>query len=85
MSRTRVTSVVSRMGIRSNNTGTAIAGNVGSDEIFNYTIFGDCVNLASRLEGVNKYYGTRIIVGEETWSRVKDFVEGRSEVIGSTP
>jgi adenylate cyclase len=63
-----------RIGI---NTGTAIAGNVGTDEIFNYTIFGDCVNLASRLEGVNKYYGTRIIVGEETWSRVSGLVEGR--------
>ena len=41
------------------NTGTAVAGNMGTDEIFNYTILGDCVNLASRLEGVNKQYGTR--------------------------
>ena len=63
-----------RIGI---NTGTAIAGNMGTDEIFNYTIVGDCVNLASRLEGVNKYYGTRIIVGEDTWNRVSSLVEGR--------
>jgi adenylate cyclase len=63
-----------RIGI---NTGTAVAGNMGTDEIFNYTILGDCVNLASRLEGVNKYYGTRIIVGEDTWSRVSSLVEGR--------
>jgi adenylate cyclase len=59
------------------NTGTAIAGNMGTDEIFNYTILGDCVNLASRLEGVNKYYGTRIILGEETWARVSDAFEAR--------
>jgi adenylate cyclase len=59
------------------NTGTAIAGNMGTDEIFNYTILGDCVNLASRLEGVNKYYGTRIILGEDTWTRVSDAFEAR--------
>ena len=63
-----------RIGI---NTGTAVAGNMGTDEIFNFTIIGDCVNLASRLEGVNKYYGTRIIVGEDTWNRVSSVVEGR--------
>jgi adenylate cyclase len=63
-----------RIGI---NTGTAVAGNMGTDEIFNYTILGDCVNLAARLEGVNKYYGTRILVGEDTWNRVSSFVEGR--------
>jgi adenylate cyclase len=59
------------------NSGTAIAGNMGTDEIFNYTILGDCVNLAARLEGVNKQYGTRIIVGEDTWSRVSGLVDGR--------
>ena len=59
------------------NSGTAVAGNMGTDEIFNYTILGDCVNLASRLESVNKQYGTRIIVGEETWTRVKDEFEAR--------
>jgi adenylate cyclase len=59
------------------NTGTATAGNMGTDEIFNYTILGDCVNLASRLEGVNKYYGTRIIVGDDTRSRVDGLFEWR--------
>jgi adenylate cyclase len=63
-----------RIGI---NTGTAIAGNMGTDEIFNYTILGDCVNLASRLEGVNKYYGTYILVGEDTWGRVSGLFEAR--------
>jgi adenylate cyclase len=50
---------------------------MGTDTIFNYTIFGDAVNLASRLEGLNKEYGTLTIVGEETWKRVHDVVEGR--------
>ena len=59
------------------NTGTAVAGNMGTDTIFNYTILGDCVNLASRLEGVNKEYGTRTIVGEDTWTRVQAAFEGR--------
>jgi len=63
-----------RIGI---NTGIAIAGNMGTDTIFNYTIIGDCVNLASRLEGVNKEYGTKTIVGAETWSRVHEQFEAR--------
>lgn len=63
-----------RVGI---NTGTAVAGNMGTDTIFNYTILGDCVNLASRLEGVNKEYGTLIIAGDDTWQRVRDAFEGR--------
>ena len=59
------------------NTGRAIAGNMGTDKIFNYTILGDCVNVASRLEGVNKEYGTLTIVGEDTWTRVHEAFEGR--------
>ena len=41
-----------RIGI---NTGVAVAGNMGTDDIFNYTIVGDCVNLASRLEGSTRH------------------------------
>jgi adenylate cyclase len=59
------------------NTGVAVAGNMGTDEIFNYTIVGDCVNLASRLEGVNKAYGTRTILGADTWNRVRGQFEVR--------
>lgn len=63
-----------RIGI---NTGRAVAGNMGTDTIFNYTILGDCVNLASRLEGVNKEYGTLILVGEDTWARVEGAFDAR--------
>jgi adenylate cyclase len=51
--------------------GEAIIGNVGASERFNYTIIGDTVNLASRLEGTNKAYGTTIIVSEDVINQLK--------------
>ncbi|MBI3268851.1 MAG: adenylate/guanylate cyclase domain-containing protein [Planctomycetes bacterium] len=48
------------------NSGDIVVGNMGSNNRFNYTAMGDAVNLSSRLEGANKEYGTRVMVGENT-------------------
>ncbi|MFC1741894.1 CHASE2 domain-containing protein [Nanoarchaeota archaeon] len=54
------------------NTGPAVVGNMGSYERFDYTAMGDTVNLGSRLEGLNKPYGTRILISESTRDRIKN-------------
>jgi adenylate cyclase len=54
------------------NSGTMLVGNVGSKYRFSYGALGDQVNLGSRLEGLNKIYGTEILIGENTAQLVED-------------
>ena len=59
------------------NTGKAVVGNMGSRTRMDYTAMGDSVNLASRLEGANKFYQTGAMISQTTYDGVKEKVDAR--------
>jgi len=72
------------------NTGECVVGNMGSQKRFDYSVLGDAVNLASRLEGQSKNYGVNTVIGEETYKAAPEFamieldliaVKGKAEAV----
>jgi adenylate cyclase len=70
----RLAKLRARVGL---STGDVLVGNIGATTRMNYTVMGDTVNLASRLEGLNKPYGTPVMMAETTWEETKDAILAR--------
>jgi len=66
--------VYTRIGLNSD---VMFVGNFGSEQVFDYTAMGDGMNLAARLEGANKAFGTVVMLGEKTYRLAQDFIEAR--------
>jgi len=72
------------------NSGECVVGNMGSDQRFDYSVLGDTVNLAARLEGQSKNYGVRVVIGFTTWEQVPtlatvelDFIQVKGKTSGT--
>lgn len=59
------------------NTGDVMIGNIGSKDFMDFTVIGDAVNIASRLEGLNKELGSTIVISEATYEKIKDRINAR--------